>query len=145
MCERCSTQQLVYLAASWTSNHRPSVGTLAHSAGGTGQWRNDYSPPAARAQPAARSAALMAGLTGLILRHSSTPILVLWNVWLWWVWVAVTHFDTLVIPTVLHSAIGICLIVGVTLNTNACVHPAPTSSLTATIRLAASNSQQMRH
>ena len=88
--------------------------------------------------------ALIAGLTGLILRHSSTPILVLWNVWLWWVWGAVTHFDSLVIPTVLHSAIGICLIVGVTLNTNACVvHPAP-ASLTATIRLAAS-SQQMQY
>lgn len=53
------------------------------------------------------------------MRHSSPPILVLWNVWLWWVWVAITHFDTLVIPTVLHSAIGICIIVGVTLNTNA--------------------------
>jgi hypothetical protein len=55
----------------------------------------------------------------LVARHSSPPILVLWNVWLWWVWVAVTHFETLIIPTVLHSAIGICLIVGVTLNTNA--------------------------
>jgi hypothetical protein len=55
----------------------------------------------------------------LAMRHSSPPILVLWNVWLWWVWVAITHFDTLVIPTVLHSAIGICIIVGVTLNTNA--------------------------
>ena len=54
-----------------------------------------------------------------VLRHSSKPILVLWNVWLWWLYVAITHFETLIIPTVLHSAIGICLIVGFTLNTNA--------------------------
>lgn len=55
----------------------------------------------------------------LVLRHSSVPILVLWNVWLWWVYVAATHAETLAIPTVLHTALGICGIVGVTLNTNA--------------------------
>ena len=79
----------------------------------------------------------------LVLRHSSLPMLVLWNVraapvchaassaylptstvctqvWLFWFFVAIcTHFRTLVIPSVICSAMGICTIVGATLNTNA--------------------------
>jgi len=99
----------------------------------------------------------------LVLRHSSLPMLVLWNVrpaaphaqqsvqsvpdcslcgkegcplchaassaylmccgmqvWLFWFFVAIcTHFRTLVIPAVVCSAMGICTIVGATLNTNA--------------------------
>ena len=56
----------------------------------------------------------------LVLRHSSVPMLVLWNVFLFWVSVAVlTHRKTLLIPTVVATAMGICTIVGITLNTNA--------------------------
>ena len=56
----------------------------------------------------------------LALRHSSVPMLVLWNVFLFWVSVAVvTHRQTLLIPTVVATAMGICTIVGITLNTNA--------------------------
>lgn len=56
----------------------------------------------------------------LVLRHSSAPMLVLWNVFLFWVSVAVlTHRRTLLIPTVVATAMGICTIVGITLNTNA--------------------------
>ena len=42
------------------------------------------------------------------------------QVWLFWFFVAIcTHFRTLVIPAVVCSAMGICTIVGATLNTNA--------------------------
>lgn len=59
-------------------------------------------------------------LEALVLRHSSVPMLVLWNVFLFWVSVAVlTHRKTLLIPTVVATAMGICTIVGITLNTNA--------------------------
>ena len=55
----------------------------------------------------------------LIERQTSVPILVLWNVFLFWVAVASTHSETLLLDTVLETALGICAIVGVTLNTNA--------------------------
>eukprot|EP01052_Picozoa_sp_SAG31_P018381 SAG31_NODE_1299_length_8918_cov_59.994671_4_plen_135_part_00 len=55
----------------------------------------------------------------LLERQTSVPILVLWNVFLFWVAVATTHSETLLLDTVLETALGICAIVGVTLNTNA--------------------------
>ena len=52
-------------------------------------------------------------------RQTSVPLLVLWNVFLFWVAVAATHSQTLLLDTVLETALGICFIVGITLNTNA--------------------------
>jgi hypothetical protein len=62
---------------------------------------------------------LMSRCNRLVLRHSSVPILVLWNVFMFWAWVAWTHFPTLLIESVWKTALGICVVVGITLNTNA--------------------------
>jgi hypothetical protein len=58
--------------------------------------------------------------TWYALRHTSPPFLALWNVFTWWLYVAITHWGCVCahITTVVEAALGICAIVGLTLNLN---------------------------
>ena len=78
-----------------------------------------FLPPGSQGSDAAAGPSSAARVLPLIERQTSVPLLVLWNVFLFWVQVAVTHSDTLFMDTVLETALGICFIVGITLNTNA--------------------------
>eukprot|EP00658_Telonema_sp_P-2_P048731 TRINITY_DN3705_c0_g1_i1.p1 TRINITY_DN3705_c0_g1~~TRINITY_DN3705_c0_g1_i1.p1 ORF type:complete len:205 (-),score=28.05 TRINITY_DN3705_c0_g1_i1:201-815(-) len=57
----------------------------------------------------------------LLMRHTDTPMIIMWDVFVWWIYVAVTHWGCVCahIQQVAIAALGICGVVGTTLNVSA--------------------------
>ena len=60
-------------------------------------------------------------LSNYVLRHTEVPFLLMWNVFIWWLYVAITLWGCVCahIDAVAQASLGICAIVGCTLNLSA--------------------------